>query len=72
MAIKELSGWFTPTLQKTKWIELLNCSDPGVQVKSICYLSDRLYGKAPQAVEIAGKDGEALTFVVTRSRSKEK
>lgn len=53
-AAKSLADWFTPELQKSKWIALCNSEDEQVQLKAISYLSDRLYGKAAQSMKVEG------------------
>jgi hypothetical protein len=37
------------------WAELLKSKDENIKLKALIYLSDRAYGKAPQAVEITGE-----------------
>lgn len=63
-AILQLSSWFTPTLQKSKWVTLLDDEDSQVVLKAMCYLSDRAYGKAPQAVEHSGPNGDELKLTI--------
>ncbi len=49
---KALQGWFTPELQESSWRQLIAEEDANVRIKAISYLTDRLYGKAAQAVDV--------------------
>jgi hypothetical protein len=65
-----IASWFTPELQKSKWQALLNSEDEAVQFKAISYLSDRLYGRAAQSVDmnISGTLNLAETIQKARLR----
>lgn len=51
-AAKALGKWFTPNLQESVWKRLIASNDENVQLKTVSYLSDRLYGRAPQALDL--------------------
>lgn len=53
-AADSLASWFTPEYQKSKWIALLNSGDDSIELKALSYLSDRIYGKAAQSMEVKG------------------
>lgn len=57
--------WFTPEMQKTKWSELINSDDEKIVLEVMKYVTDRLHGKAKQALEHSGKDGEPIKASVT-------
>jgi len=45
---------------------MLESEDQKIVLDAIKYLTDRLYGKAPQSVDMTSK-GEGIQFVVTRA-----
>ena len=47
-----VAGWFTAEYQKIKWESLANSKDERVSLDAMKYLSDRLFGKAPQSVAL--------------------
>lgn len=49
--------FFGPVKQATLWKKYLNSSDERVSLDAAKYLTDRLYGKARQAVELSGQGG---------------
>ena len=68
-AASSLASWFHPEYQKSRWQALLGCGDPHIELKAICYLSDRLYGKATSAsMEEQPSEGLTLTDEELRSR----
>jgi hypothetical protein len=54
-----VAGWFTESFQEIKWKSLVNSADENVSVRAMCYLTDRIYGKAPQALDVTSK-GERI------------
>lgn len=60
-----VAPWFTQEFQEIKWRALVNSDDENVSLKAMCYLSDRLFGKAKQEVEHSGKDGAPIPISVT-------
>lgn len=49
---KALQGWFTADVQESSWKSLVASEDENVRLKAISYLSDRLYGRPAQAVDM--------------------
>jgi hypothetical protein len=45
------------TNESRKWGELLDSKDQNIVLKAMIYLSDRAYGKAPQAVIVEAPEG---------------
>lgn len=54
---KAVAGFFTLDVQESTWRELLNSSDEQIRLKALCYLTDKMYGKAHQSVALTGADG---------------
>lgn len=66
-----VANWFTAGFQEIKWKSLVNSKDENISLGAMKYLTDRLFGKASQSMDMTSK-GEAISFVVTRAGSKEK
>jgi hypothetical protein len=47
-----VAPWFTEDFQKIKWLEFINSDDPKIALDACKYISDRLFGKAAQAVDM--------------------
>jgi hypothetical protein len=60
-----VANWFTDEFQEIKWKSLANSSDERIAIEAMKYLSDRLYGKAKQAVEHSGPEGGPIRAAVT-------
>lgn len=60
--------WFTPEMQKTKWISFLNSDDEKIRLDATKYITDRLHGKAPQSVDttVKGEVGLAILSAIPR------
>lgn len=56
---KFVAGWFTEKFQEIKWKSLVASPDENVSVRAMCYLTDRMYGKAAQAVDVTSQ-GERI------------
>jgi len=50
-----VAPWFTPEFQKIKWSQLVNSEDQRIAIDAIKYITDRLYGKAHQAIDFKGE-----------------
>lgn len=50
--------------QEKFWKSMLACEDDRIKLDAGKYLTDRLYGKASQAVALSDPDGDKLEFVV--------
>lgn len=57
--------FFGPERQATIWNRLLKSEDDKIVIDATKYLTDRIYGKARQSVEVTGEDGEAIQHAVT-------
>lgn len=60
-----VAPWFTTEFQETKWKSFLNSEDEKIALDAAKYITDRLYGKAKQAVEHSGPDGSAIPMELT-------
>jgi hypothetical protein len=47
-----VANWFTAEFQRIKWESLVNSKDERVSLDAMKYLSDRLFGKPHQAVDL--------------------
>ena len=47
-----VASWFTAEFQEIKWKSFLNSEDEKIALDACKYLSDRLFGKATQAVDM--------------------
>lgn len=54
-----VAGWFTEKFQEIKWKALVGSADENVSVRAMCYLTDRIYGKAVQPSDVTSK-GERI------------
>ncbi|HEY5330876.1 MAG TPA: hypothetical protein VIJ79_13395 [Acidobacteriaceae bacterium] len=52
-----VASWFTAEFQEIKWKSFLDSEDERIALDATKYLSDRLYGKASQALEHTGTGG---------------
>jgi hypothetical protein len=48
---------------QSKWRALAASKDERIVLDTLKYLTDRAYGKAPQALEVGGKDGGPIEMV---------
>jgi len=58
-----VADWFTADYQQIKWKSFLESKDERIALDATKYLSDRLYGKASQAVEMTGGVGGPIQLV---------
>ena len=63
-----LAPWFTAEFQEIKWKSFIESNDPRIALDATKYLTDRLYGKAANSLDLnhSGKDGGPLEMVVRR------
>jgi hypothetical protein len=54
---------FSPEIQEKTWKSLLASNDENIVLKTMTYLTDRVYGKAIQRNEVTGSDGGPLEFL---------
>jgi hypothetical protein len=47
-----VASWFTAEFQEVKWKSFLESSDERIALDATKYLTDRLFGKAPQSVDM--------------------
>lgn len=57
-----IAPYFDLPTQSKLWKSMLNSEDEKIRLDTAKYLTDRLYGKAPQAIEMSGKDGAPIAF----------
>ena len=55
MQVKFAAPFFGEARQATIWKSMLASKDEKVVLDAAKYLSDRIYGKAPQALELSGE-----------------
>src|SRR5271170_3674906 len=48
-----VASWFTSEFQEIKWKSLVNSDDERVSLDAIKYLTDRIFGKASQALAVS-------------------
>jgi hypothetical protein len=58
-----VASWFTTEFQEIKSKSFLESEDERIRLDAAKYLTDRLYGKASQAVAISDADGGPIQFV---------
>ncbi len=59
-----VASWFTAEFQEIKWKSLVNSEDERISLDAIRYLSDRLYGKAPQSLDLNHNGEVAIKRVI--------
>ena len=55
-----VADWFTPEYQRIKWKSFLESEDQRIALDATKYLTDRLFGKATQAMTHSGDSVEPL------------
>jgi hypothetical protein len=50
---------------ESKWKKLASSDDERIVLDTLKYLTDRAHGKATQAMEVTGKDGEPIQSAIT-------
>ena len=66
-----VASWFTAEFQEIKWKSFLESEDERIALDATKYLTDRLFGKAPQSVALkhsGGIDGLAEELAAARKR----
>jgi hypothetical protein len=52
-----VASWFTAEFQRIKWKSFLESENERIRLDAMRYLTDRLYGKAPQSVDLNHSGG---------------
>jgi len=52
-----VADWFTADFQAFKWKSIVESEDERIALDALKYLTDRLYGKAPQSVSLQHSGG---------------
>ena len=60
-----VANWFTEEFQEIKWKSLAESEDERIVLEAMKYLTDRIHGKAKQAVEHSGPEGGPIRAAVT-------
>jgi len=47
-----VASWFTAEFQEIKWKSFIESGDERIALDATKYLTDRLYGKAPQSLDL--------------------
>jgi hypothetical protein len=61
-----VASWFTSEFQEIKWKSLVGSKDERISLDAIKYLTDRLYGKAPQSLDLNHSSDQPLEVIVRR------
>lgn len=64
-----VANWFTAEFQEIKWKKLVNSDDEKIQLEAMKYLTDRLYGKATQPLDVTGELKLADRIAAARKRA---
>lgn len=62
---KAVAGFFSLEVQESTWREILSSDDENVKLKALIYLTDKMYGKAHQALQITGSEGGPIQSAIT-------
>src|ERR1035438_7310951 len=62
-----VASWFTAEFQKIKWQSFLESEDERIALDATKYLTDRLFGKAPQSVAL--EHSGAITSILVPERT---
>lgn len=67
-----VASWFTAEFQEFNWKSFLGSKDERIRLDAMKYLSDRLFGKAPQSVALnhSGEIDLAGELAAARERAK--
>ncbi len=67
-----VASWFTAEFQEIKWKSFLESEDDRIAFEACKYLTDRLFGKAPQSVSLdhSGSIDLAGELAAARERAK--
>jgi len=61
-----VASWFTAEFQEIKWKSFIESDDERIALDATKYLTDRLYGKAPQSLDLNHDSNQPLEVVVRR------
>ncbi len=61
-----VAPWFTAEFQEIKWKSFIESNDERIALDATKYLTDRLYGKAPQSLDLSHGSDQPLEVVVRR------
>jgi hypothetical protein len=61
-----VASWFTAEFQEIKWKSFIESDDERIALDATKYLTDRLYGKAPQSLDLNHDSDQPLEVVVRR------
>ena len=64
-----VANWFSAEFQEIKWRKLVESEDEKIQLDAMKYLTDRLYGKATQPVDVNGELKLAHRIAAARKRA---
>ena len=60
-----VASWFTAEFQEIKWKSMVDSKDERVSLDAMKYLSDRLFGKPHQAMDLNHSGDLSLTLAET-------
>ena len=61
-----VASWFTASFQEIKWKSLVNSTDERISLEAMKYLTDRLHGKAAQAIDLNHSGEVSVKRVIVR------
>jgi hypothetical protein len=59
-----VASWFTVEFQEIKWKSFIESDDQRIALDATKYLTDRLYGKAPQSLDLNHSGEVAIKRVI--------
>lgn len=65
-----VASWFTAEFQEIKWKSFIESDDERIALDAIKYLTDRLYGKAPQSLDLNHAGEVGIKTIVVRPQAK--
>lgn len=66
-----VANWFTAEFQEIKWKSMIESDDESIVLGALKYLTDRLYGKAAEKVDMNHSGKVTLESLVARFGSDE-
>jgi hypothetical protein len=67
-----VASWFTAEFQEIKWKSFLESEDQRIAFDACKYLTDRLFGKAPQAVDLDVSANVDVAAILAAARERVK
>lgn len=61
-----VASWFTAEFQEIKWKSFIESDDERIALDATKYITDRLYGKAPQSLDLNHNSDQPLEVIVRR------